>query len=353
MTDSGDKPLLGRYMGLMLGIAVGDSLGLPAEGLSRDRIRRRWNDVWKQRLVFGRGMVSDDTEHMVFVAQALLTYPDNADAFQRCLSWKLRFWLLGLPAGVGLATLKATLRLWLGFSPKHSGVKSAGNGPAMRSAIIGLYFADDVDRRREFVSASTRLTHTDPRAEVAAQVVAEAAAWIVHPTISREAWIANLSNNSRDAEWNKIVERIVEAWHSQKSVQDFADSLGQTKGVSGYAYHSVPVALYAWLRHPGDYRQALEAALNCGGDTDTVGAITGALVGLESGVENIPEGWWRKIWEPTCSVNFLRALATRLHEQKSTGRIQEPIRRFWPFVIARNCVFLIIVLSHGFLRLLR
>jgi ADP-ribosyl-[dinitrogen reductase] hydrolase len=38
----------------------------------------------------------------------------------------------------------------------------------MRSAIIGAYFADDVDKRRAFVSAATRLTHTDPKAETAA-----------------------------------------------------------------------------------------------------------------------------------------------------------------------------------------
>ena len=60
------------------------------------------------------------------------------------------------------------------------------------------------------------------------------------------------------------------------------------KGVTGYAYHSVPVALYAWLCHRDDFRQALEAALDCGGDTDTVGAIVGALVGAKVGKEGLP-----------------------------------------------------------------
>jgi ADP-ribosyl-[dinitrogen reductase] hydrolase len=56
---------------VLLGTAIGDSLGLPAENLSRMQIQRRWPGPWSQRFVFGRGMVSDDTEHSVFVAQCL------------------------------------------------------------------------------------------------------------------------------------------------------------------------------------------------------------------------------------------------------------------------------------------
>src|ERR1700757_4448141 len=102
-----DEERLNAFVGVLLGTAVGDSLGLPSEGLSRQRIRARWCGVWQHRFLFGRGMVSDDTEHTLFVAQALLAHPDDPIAFQRCLAWKLRLWLLGVPAGIGLATLKA------------------------------------------------------------------------------------------------------------------------------------------------------------------------------------------------------------------------------------------------------
>src|SRR5690242_20679952 len=114
-----------RLAGLLLGTAVGDALGLPGEGLSRNRIERRWHGNWRHRFVFGHGMCSDDTEHSLFVAQALLSHPNDPAAFQRCLAWKLRFWLFGVPAGIGLATLRALLKLWLGFPPTRSGVFSA------------------------------------------------------------------------------------------------------------------------------------------------------------------------------------------------------------------------------------
>ena len=143
---SGAPALCDTLQGLLLGTAVGDALGLPAEGMSADRIRRKWRGQWRHRFLFARGMISDDTEHTLFVAQALLSLGNDLHAFRRSLAWKLQLWLLGAPAGIGLATLKATLRLWVGFSPERSGVYSAGNGPAMRSAIIGTYFAADGPR---------------------------------------------------------------------------------------------------------------------------------------------------------------------------------------------------------------
>src|SRR5439155_316765 len=159
-------------------------------------------------------------------------------------------WLLGLPAGVGLATARAILKLWLGFPVPRSGVYSAGNGPAMRSAIIGAYFFDEAAKRRQFVSAATRLTHTDPRAETAAMAVAEAAAWAVLQDKSLEEWLSGLRRLGRDEEWWSVCRKMDEGLAANKSVASFAESLGLGDGVSGYCYHSVPVALYSWLRSP-------------------------------------------------------------------------------------------------------
>ena len=79
--------------------------------------------------------MSDDTEHTLILVQSLLKHPSDASAFQRTLAWQLRWWLLSVPAGVGLATARACGKLCVGFPPTRSGVFSAGNGPAMRSAI--------------------------------------------------------------------------------------------------------------------------------------------------------------------------------------------------------------------------
>jgi ADP-ribosylglycohydrolase len=351
-TSSPSSDLKDRFAGLLLGTAVGDALGLPAEGISRGRIQRMWRGQWRHRFLFGRGMISDDAEHTLFVAQSLLAHPDDVTKFQRCLAWKLRLWLLGLPAGIGLATLKAILRLWLGFPPSRSGVWSAGNGPAMRSAILGAYFAEDAKKRRTFVSAATRLTHTDPKAETAALAVAEAAALSVGQSSSTEAWLSNLPSLGGDDQWKEICRKLTAALAARRSVSEFADELGLQRGVTGYAYHSVPVALYAWLRHAGDYRSALTTALDCGGDTDTVGAIVGALMGAQLGYRAIPQEWVEGICDQPRSVGCLAKVAERLSQQKTTTQALGPVCYFWPGLLVRNSVFFVTVLIHGFRRFL-
>ena len=172
--------------GCLWGCAVGDAIGLPYEGLPPRRARRFACLPLQHRFVGRRGMVSDDTDHTVFVAQSLLRAAGDPGRFRAALAWRLRLWLLCLPAGIGFATLKSILRLWLGLRP--SGVFSAGNGPAMRSAIIGAFFAADAAARRAHVEASTLLTHTDPLALSGALAVAEIAArlasgeWSVRPS---------------------------------------------------------------------------------------------------------------------------------------------------------------------------
>jgi len=146
VNPSNSKPSLHEALqGVLLGTAVGDALGLPAENMSPERIRRRWKGEWRMRLAFGRGMISDDTEHTLMVAQALLAHPNDAAAFQRSLAWKFRWWFAGLPGGVGLATAKACLKLWAGFPANKAAVASAGSGPAMRSAIISHKFGPETE----------------------------------------------------------------------------------------------------------------------------------------------------------------------------------------------------------------
>jgi len=197
-----------RLRGLLLGTAVGDSLGLPAEGLNSRRTWKFFHGKWRHRFILTHGMVSDDTEHTVFVAQALISSAGSSTAFRRALAWRLRLWVLCLPAGIGFATLRSILKLWLGISPEKSGVDSAGNGAAMRSAIIGAYFLTSRESIDEFVKASTLLTHTDPRALTGALAVAHIAAWGCrnkHSLLQVEEIFTLLHSVGDDNEWQEIL----------------------------------------------------------------------------------------------------------------------------------------------------
>lgn len=342
------------YTGVLIGTAVGDSLGLPAEGLRPETIRRRWKGVWKHRFVFERGIFSDDTEHATLVAQCLLEHPVDAEAFQRALARRLRWWLAALPAGVGFATVRSILKLWLGFPPRRSGVASAGNGPMMRSAIIGARFGHDPERRKAFVTASTRITHTDTRAEIAAHAIAEIAAGLTcaDKPVNFDP-LPVLRQIAPDPLWQELVDQIAAAKAANLSVQDFAITLGLSRGITGYAWHTAPVAIYAWWKHRGDFRAALESVLNCGGDTDTVGAIVGALAGAELGHASIPNDWIAGICEWPRSTAWLHEVGVALSQNAHNDAPSRPPAFFWPGIVARNVFFLGAVLTHGVLRLIR
>jgi ADP-ribosylglycohydrolase len=300
-----------RLTAVLLGTAVGDALGLPFEGMSRRRVRR-----FLSRYPLGRGFrlarsaVSDDTDHACLVARALLSSRGEPESFARELGRGLRWWLLSLPAGIGWATLRGIVRLWLGYAPAKSGVRSAGNGPAMRAAPIGVLFSEDEPRLRALVRASTLLTHSDPRAFDGALAVALTAGAASRgrdhgpsPRVVLEQVAARLD----DGEMADLVRRAAAHWPAGAEI--FADELGLADGVSGFVNHTVPLALLCWARHPRNAEAALGEVIALGGDTDTTAAIVGALCAASAGKSCLPAAWLPEAEAWPRSVSWLRVFS--------------------------------------------
>jgi ADP-ribosyl-[dinitrogen reductase] hydrolase len=290
-------------------------------------------------------MLSDDTEHACMTAQALLAASDDASAFARALARKLRWWLLALPPAVGFGTLRSLIRSWLGFSPSRSGVRSAGNGAVMRAPIIGAWF-DDPDQIAPFVAASTAITHRDPRALSGALAVAIATHHAVRDSeVSPAVVLDDIRHRIEDPELFRALDRIERALVRQLEPAELAQEMGLARGVTGYVHHTVPVCLYAWLRSPRDFRRSVGDVVMLGGDSDTTGAIVGALAGASCGESGIPREWLAIVDFPR-SLGWIRHLAARVAERSS------PLRLWWPVVPLRNAVFASIVLMTGLRRLL-
>jgi len=343
------------YVGCLLGTAVGDSLGLPYEGIHPKRAARLFPDSGRHHFFFGRGMISDDTEHACLVAQSLINAHGNVDGFQRHLARSLRWWLLGLPAGVGLATLKSVFRLWVGFRPNMSGVFSAGNGPAVRSPLLGLAYGDSSGSLKEFVSRCTEITHSDPKAFCGAMAVAVAAYQsAVKPSISGNDFLNELSVYLRGEnadEFLSLVHKAAQSAEKGEPVTDFAVAIGSLKGISGYVYHTVPCVIQVWLKHADDFAAGLQEVISAGGDTDTTGAILGAVLGARTGKEGIPAAWLDYILEWPRSICWIERLGITLAKAFDGEQKFSCPGYFVPGVILRNAFFLIIVLSHGLRRL--
>ena len=336
-------------MGCLLGCALGDSIGLPLEGLSPGRIAKLRPTRLKQSFALGYGMLSDDTDHSIFVAQALLQSEGDVRRFRTKLRWKLKLWLVSLPAGIGLGTLRSIVRMWLGFA--NPGVHSAGNGAAMRSAILGAALANQPQRRHEMVAASSTLTHVNSSAMAGAAAVAEIAAklasgeWPCAPALDQLQQL--LESVSSDPKWSEVVPHVIACCQSPDPIASARFKFGDTSnGVSGYVLHSVPFAIVAWHSCFGDLRRCIESVVLAGGDTDTNAAIAGALVGLNAGT-SLPQDWLDRLKDWPHSLPYLRQLALAL-----TGSGVRCNARFSLWLFPRNLMFTAWVLLHGARRLL-
>jgi ADP-ribosylglycohydrolase len=226
----------------------------------------------------------------------------------------------------------------------------------MRSAPLGAFFAFAPEQLDDYLQASTRITHTDPRALTGAKAVAYLTALIIRENLTERLSLEDFSKvlqgaNSQDEDWNNLVRLISTAYRKHHSVDQFAEALGLFNGITGYVYHTVPVAVYAWYKHFGDFEQTLSAVLNCGGDTDTSGAVAGALVGAVAGETGIPSDWLKGLFDWPRGPKLLREIADELAEKSQRLTASSPVRYFWPGLVLRNAFFLSVVLLHGFRRL--
>ena len=134
--------------------------------------------------------------------------------------------------------------------------------------------------------------------------------------------------------------------------QTFVVSLGFDNGVSGYVYHSVPVAIHAWFTHPRDFRSAITSIIQCGGDTDSTAAIVGGIIGSAVGKDGIPADWIDNLLEWPRSVSWMEQLAIQLDAAINSDANNRPIKLPAWGLLPRNLFFLLVVLYHGFRRLL-
>ena len=245
--------------GCILGTAAGDSLGLPCEGLSSARIRKMFPDLSDHHFIFGKGMCSDDTEHTVLLSEALLESGGDADKFAKKFAHKLKLWLITLPAGIGKATLLSCLKLLFFVPPEKSGVFSAGNGPAMKAAVLGVLYGDEPEKLKEMVKIASRISHTDPKAEYGALAVAKAS-YMSAMKVKKEQLLKEYPEKlngllPKDPAAEELMDRInkcVQSVKAGESIWEYCKKEGMTKGISGYTYHTVPAVIHSWLSNPYD-----------------------------------------------------------------------------------------------------
>jgi ADP-ribosyl-[dinitrogen reductase] hydrolase len=297
------------------------------------------------------GFVSDDTEQSALVAQSLVRYPQDSDGATQAFKLAMLGWFTRLPFGVGRATSLSCLKMLTGA--KETGINSAGNGAAMRAAIIGVFYHDNQQYRLKIGKSIACTTHLDQRAIEGALFVAELAAAAYTNRNSHDP-------NRRYRSFDSAISVVQES--SLRQALDLARNLAQQQaniqtaaqklGNSGFVNHSVALAAFAFLRWGDDTLVAIQWTIKAGGDTDSNAAIVGAWCGALHGEEGLPSQLIDKINDGPFGPSHLRKLARALGDIKC-GKSPATVGYCWPIALGRNVVLIPIILSHTLLRLLR
>lgn len=330
-----------QIAGILLGTALGDALGLPWEGMSATHIGRRRPTFQGYALVGRTGFVSDDTEQSVLLGESLLYGgfstnggPLDEDKVVRHFRRALLGWTARLPFGIGLATMRASLRILIHVA--ESGVVSAGNGAAMRASLLGV--VADPGTRQRLGRRLAEVSHRDPRAVDAALFLAElvAVGWPTARAVVRHPELGAALDRA-----NQLAEQLAPA-ATEEAERDAALALGTT----GFVMESVPLVLY-WYRRfvcrgagPAQVLPTLVSCVRCGGDTDSNAAMLGALIGATVGASGLPATWIQQLHDGPFGPKHQRELAGAL-----AGRGPPP-RWSWLAALGRNLALYPVVVVH-------
>jgi len=279
-----------RFRGAVLGLAIGDALGMPYEGWDPASIKGSLGKLEFKPAPFrglASGQFTDDTKMALCHLDSLIEKRrvDAEDIARKFLAWfKSGDW-----RGIGGTTLRAMKKLEKGASWKESGISgkyAAGNGGAMRIAPVGLFYTKDIENLREGVEKAVIITHNNEEAVEGAVAIAYLVARGAEKGVleEKEGLFSELLDFLKPSEVKKNLIEAVDLLEENLSPSEAARVLGN----SGYVVESVASAIYSFFYSPHDFRKAAFEALLCGGDTDTICAMTGTISGAFLGEKSIP-----------------------------------------------------------------
>ena len=307
-------PRLSRAYGAFAGLALGDALGMPTQAMSPEQIRAVYGRV--TGLVDGdasqpyapgmpAGSVTDDTEQALLIASLLVrgrgsssghVALDAGDFSHALLSWEDSMIERGSLDLLGPSTKAALERVRAGEDPLTVGGLGTTNGAAMRVTPISIAVSTaDPEAFADAVWSSCQVTHATRQGFQSAALVAAAVSLALD-------WPEASASDMTTLLWKAVsyVESLPErgAWTpdpdvvaaTRRAIQLVAnpassslECLVEQIGTSVASAHAIPMAFALLARDPSP--RALLDATNLGGDTDTIGAIAGAILGSVLGVE--------------------------------------------------------------------
>ena len=310
-------PRLSHAHGALAGLALGDALGMPTQEMSPAQIRAVYGRI--TGLVDGdasqpyapgmpAGSVTDDTEQALLVASLLIrgrgsssgrVSLNTVEFAHALLAWEDSMIERGSLDLLGPSTKAALERVRAGEDPLTVGGEGTTNGAAMRVTPIGIAVStEDPEAFAEAVWSSCRVTHATRQGFQSAALVAAAVSMGIDtarstsPNLRGLLWkaVTYVDSLPEHGAWTPDPDVVAATRRAMQLAVNPASSslecLAEQVGTSVASAHAIPMAFALLARDPSP--QALMDAANIGGDTDTIGAIAGAILGAALGVEVLP-----------------------------------------------------------------
>ena len=295
-----------RALGTLMGVALGDALGMPSQTLSRARIAEAYgriadlvDPVSDHPVSHGlrAGMVTDDTEQTLLLADLMIRSPERFDDrawAEALLAWERDVRARGLLDLLGPSSKRALDALLAGVPASDTGREGTTNGAAMRIAPVGIATPpDDVAVLVARVAEACRVTHNTREAISAAAAVAMTISLGISGAGFEDAVKQAVEAARLGATFGAPVGEtdmgglILTAMHVAGRGSE--EELVARIGTSVASREAVPMAFAVVLLAGGDPWRAGLIAANIGDDTDTIGAIACAMAGACAGLSAFPQ----------------------------------------------------------------
>jgi poly(ADP-ribose) glycohydrolase ARH3 len=295
-----------KFLGCLVGTAIGDALGARREG----RGMSRSEDIVSLAEKLEQLIYTDDTHMTIGIAESLIESKGfNGEHVAQTFikNYEAEPWRGYGPGPPIIFGMIKSGEPWDSAANKLYRGGSFGNGSAMRVAPVGLLYSHNLEKLREIAYQSSSITHSHELGKEGAALQACAVALALNTPsdgdIDKEAFLSKLQNFIQDQLYKEKVAQIRELLGEQDKAKVVA-LLGN--GIE--APRSVPTAIYCFLRQPQSYKDTVIYAISLGGDTDTIAAMAGAISGAYLGIDAIPSEWRAKLE----NREYIEALAESL-----------------------------------------
>jgi ADP-ribosyl-[dinitrogen reductase] hydrolase len=313
----------GRYVGCLLGMAIGDALGMPVEFLGPEDIRRRFGRVTdflpmpesRSGHHLQAGQYTDDTSLMLRTVESII---EKEDIEPEDIAMRFVKWFASADRSkrrAGRTTSQAIMSLIKGVHWQASGIvgTEASNGSVMRIAPIGLANLYDLETLAEDAKTISTITHAHPEAVAACRAISFA--------------IALLAAVGCDV--NKLLDRTVQFVHGTTVAERLlrvkellsmdipTEAALAELGTKSNAIQTTASAFFCFLKAPNNFEEAVISAVMGGYDTDTTAAVTGSLSGAHVGMAGIPRRWVERVE----NSEYIQRLGRQLYRLVESRRL--------------------------------